>query len=431
MGIGAFDFDRTEGLAGKLSKEKEEAKQKADEAAYMEKRIAYRREIAQNTLWDSYLIYYSFTELCELAELFYEESVPDTNPAVCRMKSAVYIAEMVLQNRFKRPEEAFAWHSPSADYQASPAQIDSAVTAARCPGESDQWQFSDVIRFTFFMEKQHIRSLWTAGFRLDEMANYKNTFLKFESGNGFCARQLFDVLAEFGFHFMTLLEQRSIVDLVKDMDVDKTGTISFEHLLQIIRVLMDRRAASRRRRQHALIVLSGMSCTECEDWHSLYENVEGCSEGSGVAMQHIRALFAGIGVTWNKLEEKKLTDWLKETSEQVNARIGVKKTDELMVVGEHGSGEAIDFGMFCNLVQRMWHADFAGIMTKTLGSGPPRKSMHHRRRSSLDPSTYLPGTWTAQILVNADTQAQSICRGHQPEAPQSDLLHYVLGPWSQ
>merc|ERR1719310_162711 len=120
----------------------------------------------------------------------------------------------------------------------------------------------------------------------------------------------------------------------------------------MLRTLCDRKEIADRKRDHSLIVGSGMSFTECEDWFGLYTIVEESGADNGVTLNDVRELFSKIGLTWGLEENARLIQWLHEHDENQNGKI--------------------EFGEFFCLMSTMWNSNFANIMSKAV-QGPKRK----------------------------------------------------------
>jgi len=297
------------------------------------------------------------------------------------------MGESYLEERWSDPDVVLV---RSKRFKMSPAQVEQVKLADVYPPSSEDanWEFSDAVRFTFHLQKLYLQDRPNAGFVAGDVNYYKGVLSKYDTGSGLHTRELFDPLGELGFTFTTLLEQNFLIDLVKAVDLDKSGTIDFDEFLHMMRTLYDRNYVSQRKREYSLVVRSGMALTECEDWFGLYKVVQSGSESSkGISLSDLRDLLERIDLTWTYKENLRLTRWLRECDEDSNGMI--------------------DFGEFCCLVKKMWDTNFANIMEKTTAANTAAMTRRktHRRPSSMDPNKTIPCTWTAQLLADAHREA--------------------------
>eukprot|EP00929_Paragymnodinium_shiwhaense_P004883 TRINITY_DN10613_c0_g1_i1.p1 TRINITY_DN10613_c0_g1~~TRINITY_DN10613_c0_g1_i1.p1 ORF type:complete len:409 (+),score=124.84 TRINITY_DN10613_c0_g1_i1:67-1293(+) len=343
------------------------------------------REQASQDSWHSFLQYFSFAETCRLWEIFYEFVYFENDPATCRSCDAVQVVELWLHERWT-PASVFC--PTGRRMRLKPQQVWKVKREGNYPDDSEEasWQFRDVIRLTYHLQSQHLQTLVSGGFDEDEMNVFKDVFLRHEAGKGLFARKLFEPLGELGFKFRTLLEQQKVVDMIKNIEVDKNGSIDFTAFLCLLRRLYERQEAETRKREHSLIIRSGMALQECEDWLQVFQEKE-TETGGGIGMGDVKELFGEIRLCWSYSQSNLLTTWLHECDEDCSGHI--------------------DFGEFCVLVQRMWDTNFANIREKTAEALEAKKKPR-RRRSGVNPELLVPNTWTAQLMVDVERQVKHL-----------------------
>eukprot|EP00929_Paragymnodinium_shiwhaense_P077190 TRINITY_DN39744_c0_g1_i1.p1 TRINITY_DN39744_c0_g1~~TRINITY_DN39744_c0_g1_i1.p1 ORF type:complete len:426 (+),score=130.75 TRINITY_DN39744_c0_g1_i1:144-1421(+) len=353
-----------------------------------QRRVAAHRELVKRAAicmssWESCLQYFSFAEVCSISNEFYDRVDGDSPPWSCNMQKALGVAEAWLRERWGSADRGLEKLSIPREIA-----LEAQGLAGSPPEHEATWSFQDVLCFVYHCQALHLQKERTSGFDTGDIQEFREIYDEYDTGTGLFARELFDALKAVGFTFPTMKEQNYVVDLVRLVDVDKSGTIDFHEFLHMLRALIDRRKVLVRRREHALIIRSGLPLDEVEDWLLLFQTAE--NEDKSIMMGDVKDLFGRIDLTWGWEESNLISAWLREVDEDSNG--------------------LIDFGEFCCLVQKMWDRDFANIKRKAHMATPP-KSRDGRMPSkqSLFSGDAHPATvsvkkcWTADMIHLIET----------------------------
>lgn len=286
--------------------------------------------------WEQYFQYFQFAELSFISDRFF--SVKGEEGSTVPSEAAFNITREWLQFRWgdkNRGLEMLEVQPQVARAALMRAGIDLSATA---------YELHEVVAFAYYYQELHLVAEKTAGFMSDDLIEFKNLFKDFdEHGTGVKARELWAVLKALGYEFLSMDEQHFIIGLVKEADVDKSGSIDFTEFLHILRKLIDRDKIKDRQREHRLITSSGIALEECDEWLQIFKKSAG--ELEYIHISEMRALFRQINLRWDAEGNQQMMAWLREVDEDSNGRI--------------------DFGEFCCLIQKMWDLDFAGIRGRT------------------------------------------------------------------
>jgi Ca2+-binding EF-hand superfamily protein len=141
-------------------------------------------------------------------------------------------------------------------------------------------------------------------------------------------------------------DQQWMIQTVKDMDKDKSGTIDLQEFVQLLRKVWIRRETETNARENRLIEQSSIPPREAEEWVKLFRSCDQDHQNALTLIQ-LRHLFDSIGIKWGIESNDLLLIWMKEMDENSN--------------------NVLDFGEFLCLLQKMIVEDFHGIRSKTMG----------------------------------------------------------------
>lgn len=209
---------------------------------------------------------------------------------------------------------------------------------------ADHFSLQAVVKYVYHYQKCHLAAEKTAGWNRADIDAFEEVFDQYRHGQEQVkAKELWDILRDLGQEFPTLEEQRYLLSLVKEADADRSGSISFQELLHLMRMLQEDEKVKARQRENELLVKSGMALEDCEEWLHVFEAC--CPDGMDcLILSDFKSLFDVLELDYGMEESRTIAKWLKDCDEDSNGQI--------------------DFGEFCNLVQRMWDANFAKIRVK-------------------------------------------------------------------
>lgn len=259
----------------------------------------------------------------------------------CRRLEALRMAKAWMKRK---------WYSKGRrldSYEVNAELADKAAQKAGINLDATSLAFHEVVAFIYHYQNLHLIVEPTAGFGRKDLDMFSRTFDQYCKGSegGAKAKQLWSILRGLGFVYTTMEEQHYIIDMVKSADVDKSGTISLDELLNLLRRIIEDLKIPSRSREHKLIVKSGMLLHECDEWVDIFAACANTSGGS-ISILDMESIFSAVlGMTFGKEGTLQMKEWLVQVDEDSN--------------------EKIDFGEFICLVQKMWAADFCGIKAKT------------------------------------------------------------------
>jgi Ca2+-binding EF-hand superfamily protein len=128
--------------------------------------------------------------------------------------------------------------------------------------------------------------------------------------------------------------------VVKRLDTNKDGSINFQELCQIMRVVVDNNDVKKRMREFNLVKQSKLPFDEAEDWNALFLACD--EEGRGeLQLAQMRTLLENIGLKWDHEMSETVKSWMQEADENAS--------------------DTIDFGEFCIFVSKLWTTDYHNI----------------------------------------------------------------------
>lgn len=230
------------------------------------------------------------------------------------------------------------------DLEVKSDTCEAAAIKAEIDLSDEFFSLRDVVKYVFYYQKLHLTGERTAGWGRADIDAFEEVFDSYRHGeNQVKAKELWDILKDLGQEFPTVEDQRYLLSLVKEADADRSGSISFQELLHLMRMLQEDEKVKARERENQLLVKSGMSLEDVEEWLHVFEAV--CPEGQDyLLLTDFKSLFEVLELEYGIEESRTIARWLKDCDEDSNGQI--------------------DFGEFCNLVQRMWDANFASIRVK-------------------------------------------------------------------
>merc|ERR1711972_1046142 len=112
-----------------------------------------------------------------------------------------------------------------------------------------------------------------------------------------------------------------VIDVLKEVDMNKNGMLTMEELLHLVRRLFDFQTITLRQREHQLLERSGMELERIEDWHTIF--LEMCADAGpySIKISDIKDKFSCIGLKWDKEGTKQMKEWLTEVDEDYNGQI--------------------------------------------------------------------------------------------------------------
>eukprot|EP00930_Biecheleria_cincta_P097930 TRINITY_DN89603_c0_g1_i1.p1 TRINITY_DN89603_c0_g1~~TRINITY_DN89603_c0_g1_i1.p1 ORF type:complete len:397 (-),score=110.98 TRINITY_DN89603_c0_g1_i1:16-1206(-) len=313
----------------------EEAAERAAKAEMEHRKLAKRAAMA-NVGWEDFLQYFLFCELSWIAREYY--SHVDAAGTEISKAGANEVVSAWIRYRWGGENRSME------GLEVVPEICDAAFAKAGINPNAETLSLTAVVKYVYHYQKLHLAAEKTAGWNRADIDAFEEVFDCYRYGQEQVkAKELWDILRDLGQEFPTIEEQRYLLSLVKEADADRSGSISFQELLHLMRMLQEDEKVKARQRENELLVKSGMSLEDCEEWLHVFEAC--CPENQGfLILSDFKGLFDVLELDYGMEESRTIAKWLKDCDEDSNGQI--------------------DFGEFCNLVQRMWDANFASIRVK-------------------------------------------------------------------
>eukprot|EP00746_Dinoflagellata_sp_MGD_P029501 gnl/MRDRNA2_/MRDRNA2_169842_c0_seq1.p1 gnl/MRDRNA2_/MRDRNA2_169842_c0~~gnl/MRDRNA2_/MRDRNA2_169842_c0_seq1.p1 ORF type:complete len:451 (+),score=110.92 gnl/MRDRNA2_/MRDRNA2_169842_c0_seq1:109-1353(+) len=294
-------------------------------------------------LWEKYLKLFSAEHLIWLSDEFEKFAGPEGE--VVNAETAVEIstdwnrANQTLQNAKPAPDVVDELMIEIVRGQAKPEYLN----------------FEQLIAFVHGSERKVIEADPLAGFSVDEVESLTAVFKEFcdkvPGKKALLTRDIFDVLQSLGNELLALEAQNRIIEFIKLSDKDNSGDIDYNEFLQLMRKVQLYDEHMKREEEHKLIVNSGFSEEEIDNWQQLFIFYQ--DEDGTFSEQHLRALLEAIDITMNTDEKKQLHVMIQEAQQTFKSEDGSDST------------KPFTFGEFLMLFRKLMDADFALMATST------------------------------------------------------------------
>eukprot|EP00440_Ansanella_granifera_P069420 gb/GFBE01075313.1/.p1 GENE.gb/GFBE01075313.1/~~gb/GFBE01075313.1/.p1 ORF type:complete len:406 (+),score=120.12 gb/GFBE01075313.1/:1-1218(+) len=340
-----------------MMRDPEEVRAEAAAKAEAEHCKKAKRAAMAKTSWEHFFQYFRFADVSWIARTFYERADRDMQ---CVTTQDVYeVVEAWLEYRWGSDGRG------SVNFKVDEELVAAAKAEAKKAGvalKDDEYSLEDAVKFCFYYQAQYLKAEKTAGWGVSDLEIFEDVFDAHRHGHEQVrATELWTILGMLGHEFPTIPEQKYLLGLVKAADADKSGSISFEELLHLLRMLQEDQKVEDRKREHMLIVRSGMSLEDCEEWLDMFL---ACAEDKGhILMTEFKGLFDILELKIDRDGTQQMMAWLKDVDEDSNGEI--------------------DFGEFCNLVQLMWDSNFAGICDKASSAKKEAEERMEKERAEF------------------------------------------------
>eukprot|EP00930_Biecheleria_cincta_P062609 TRINITY_DN4806_c0_g1_i1.p1 TRINITY_DN4806_c0_g1~~TRINITY_DN4806_c0_g1_i1.p1 ORF type:complete len:423 (-),score=94.73 TRINITY_DN4806_c0_g1_i1:228-1496(-) len=187
----------------------------------------------------------------------------------------------------------------------------------------------DILQLLHAYEELHLETEQSAGFSSKELAKFSRIFNRYDKkGDGLQARTLWAVLSEMGIHMNTAIEQNWLIDVVKYLDKDRSGTFDFQEFCQLLRKVEMRYQAEERERESKLILGSSIDLEEVDGWYDVFHANDSKGQGQ-LTVSQVYKLIETVGVKLDFESKETFTQWIKEVDTNSN---GVVEFGEFVVM---------------------------------------------------------------------------------------------------
>lgn len=196
--------------------------------------------------------------------------------------------------------------------------------------------FKQLVRFVGLCEHQCIEEDEGAGYSQEEVREFQDIFSAHADKANVQAlktNEIFEVFEDMG-RQLTAEDQNFLIEVIKKVDLDKSGDIDFLEFLQLMRNTQLHDLAGRRQREHRLIVQSGFSDAETLSFQELFNFWRDPS--GNFTLRQLRELFKNIDISMTNERRKKLAELVQLTLDATQLET-----------------HALSFGEFLSLMQQM------------------------------------------------------------------------------
>lgn len=291
-------------------------------------------------MWEKYLKHCTAEQLNWLSEEF-ENNEKDVHGGM-PIEEAVRIVEdwIVLTHECENPTP-----DPAAVKECRAAALGSrGVTMG----------YEQLVTFVSLCEQRVLQADRKAGFSEMEVLELKAAFLEHATDRGFNDKtrlslstlDTFNVLTTLGRNCASPRYQKNVIEVIKQVDKDKSGDLDFEEYLQLVRKVQMSDAAISRQNEHAQIHSSGFSDEEIEGFQELF--MYWSTPDNKFKFQQMLSLLDSMEMTLDQQLKRQLLEIIKV---EAGANYDNSKEDS----------ECIIFGVFLMVLRRLFEKDFAGI----------------------------------------------------------------------
>jgi Ca2+-binding EF-hand superfamily protein len=213
------------------------------------------------------------------------------------------------------------------------------------------------------LEREEFRR--RAGFSEEEVEKYLEQFNKYDrdKSGDVSVKELMPLLTVLGHAPKNVMQRDKLNALLREMDEDGSGEISFEEFLQLMRRFLDEADIEAQKKERDVVERVGFSTEEVAMWRQIFLKFDQDDSGE-YDMDETRILLRAVGVQMNYRQEQEM---FKRLFNDCDA----------------DSSGSLDFPEFCLLMKKMVDVDFGGIASKL--KPPPPKKRKTRMTRFVDP----------------------------------------------
>lgn len=321
--------------------------------------------------WNKYLKYFNTEELNWLSENF--ESLSSGN--------RISVADAV--------EICVGWNEQNHCCKVSePSEemVERALYQIRTGGERAvaYINFEKLIQFVRICEKEVLMKDELAGWdegSIDELSMvFKlhckgGEILKRGCKGALSTQNIFDVLETGGRAALTHEEKKDVVEIIKEVDIDRSGDIDFEEFLKLMKKVQLMDGTVERKREHDLIEACRLSDSEIAGYQETFDLHCG-DEGFG--LKQFCKLFRGF------------RDWGPEETQRVGEKMrSIVDSRRNLYPEDSETDPILSFGEFITLISRLIDEDFDGIKSQSDQMAVKLKQEEKRSAATLDLGTLI------------------------------------------
>jgi Ca2+-binding EF-hand superfamily protein len=297
--------------------------------------------------WDKYLKFFDHTQL----EVMYQSF--DENDVDGRGVIGVDFALQILAT----------WNSANHDLEElKPSDVDLQKVLAelgiRHPMGVTELNFDLLVKFVRLCETKVIQADPRAGFQKDELRFLEGIFethskerlrrnpdgsISDDNRRSLSTTDVFATLEDMGRDTTEVEQQLPIVEIIKEMDVDRSGDLDFAEFLHFARKVRMMDAAEARELERNLTCNSGFDYTEIQDLLQLFEKYDEERAGVFQIYQFIDLVESNQGKELDKEGRRRLKDTVKE--------YGCLDNED----------DPLSFGQFLGIMQKLIDGNVCGL----------------------------------------------------------------------
>jgi Ca2+-binding EF-hand superfamily protein len=188
----------------------------------------------------------------------------------------------------------------------------------------------------------HVR----AGFTEEQVEEYRTSFQAYDrSGDGeMSVNEIMPLLKDLGRAPQTPKQRDRLAQMLDEIDEDKTGEISFDEFLQLMRKFCDEQDVEKLAKEERLKQKAKFKDDEVEQWRAIFIKFDSGGEQE-MGLPDVKTVLGAVGVNTN----------VREPAEDLKKKFYAADQD---------GSETLDFPEFLLLMRALLDADFGGIATR-------------------------------------------------------------------
>jgi Ca2+-binding EF-hand superfamily protein len=259
-------------------------------------------------MWQKYLKHFTSPQLDWLSAQF--DSYDENMAGMISLEDAIYVVMswMKYSYRCENPE-------PTDD-------MVKAALESCSRGQLDNLTFEHVVSFTKHCERKILNIDGMAGFPEDDVLEFKSVFKDFCKQKGIdggdkppalSTLDTFAILEELGRDCGEKESQERVIEIIKEVDENKSGDLDFLEFLHLLRQVQAQDANTARKREKELIQQSGFSDSEVEKFHQLFDLYQG--QDGTFTVESLREMFTKIEITMTPERRKYLAGMVHKVTD--------------------------------------------------------------------------------------------------------------------
>mmetsp|Transcript_763 Transcript_763/g.1207 ORF Transcript_763/g.1207 Transcript_763/m.1207 type:complete len:403 (-) Transcript_763:182-1390(-) len=309
-------------------------------------------------LWEQFQVFFSHDQLVTIAKKFDEcnartgrtDYMGISIPSLCELVKAVE-PQCIPTTEAEDRVDSSKHHGGSIGESLERCQVDVVAGVAAFDFDGLVGFIKDFIEHEF---KRRPRSLFTR----EKLEEIEDVFRRYDheiadgTSTGLKTNQTFEVWKELGFgaDIETRYQQQIMIERIKEVDIDFSGTVNFEEFLQLLRIYKLEKQEKQKKYEYDHVKQSNFTTAEVSELREIFSLLDTEKTGQ-LAFTQVRQLFHDLGGKLSREEVDQLYDFIDEVMEKIDQNFN----------------QLIDFGEFLMIMRQILDSNFLGIKDKCAG----------------------------------------------------------------